>query len=81
MLSCVKASEMIEKKIHFNLSFREKIQLKMHKMMCKACTNYEKQSILIDKSINRLHKQEAVLPGTEKLKERINIKLESFNKE
>jgi len=50
-LSCLKATELIEKKLHFKLSFREKLQLKVHKSMCKACSNYEKQNFLIDEAI------------------------------
>ncbi len=53
-LSCLKATGLIEKKLHFSLSFKEKLQLKVHKMMCDACTNYEKQNILIEKSIANL---------------------------
>ena len=49
-LSCLKATELIEKKLHFKLTAKEKIQLKVHKMMCSACTNYEKQNLLIEKS-------------------------------
>lgn len=50
-LSCMKASELIEKKMHIRLSFTEIMQLKAHKMMCDACTMYEKQSIIIEKGI------------------------------
>lgn len=50
-LSCLKATELIEKKLHFKLLFKEKLQLKMHKMMCGACSNYEKQSLLIEMGI------------------------------
>jgi len=49
----MKATEMIEKKLHFHLSFLEKLQLKAHQMMCEACTRYEIQSQLIDKSLSR----------------------------
>lgn len=50
-LSCLKATEMIEKKLHFRLSWRENLQLEMHKMMCNACTMYEKHSHIIDESL------------------------------
>lgn len=50
-LSCLKATELIEKRFHFKLTFREKFQLKFHKMMCSACSNYEKQSNIIEKTI------------------------------
>ncbi len=52
-LSCLKATELIEKKIYSHLSFGERIQLKVHKAMCDACSNYEKDSLLIDKAIKK----------------------------
>jgi uncharacterized protein CbrC (UPF0167 family) len=48
MLSCKKATELIEKKLLVKLSFKEKIQLEMHKSICNACTAYEKQSKKMD---------------------------------
>lgn len=48
MLSCRKATELIEKKLLIKLSFKEKIRLEMHKSMCSACTAYEKQSKKMD---------------------------------
>ncbi|MCD4696773.1 MAG: hypothetical protein K8S16_11090 [Bacteroidales bacterium] len=52
-LSCLKATELIEKKMHFKLSIREKMQLRIHKSMCNACSNYEKQDFLIEMGIAR----------------------------
>lgn len=57
-LSCLKATELIEKKLHFKLSTKKKLQLKVHKMMCDACTNYEKQNIIIEKSIAHQQSEE-----------------------
>lgn len=48
MLSCKKATELIEKKNYFGLNPMEKIQLHMHTSMCNACSNYQKQSKKID---------------------------------
>ncbi|MDE3183177.1 MAG: hypothetical protein KGM16_07140 [Bacteroidota bacterium] len=53
MLSCKKATELIEKKLLTKLSFREKVQLKMHKSLCDACTAYEKQSKLMDELLSK----------------------------
>lgn len=53
MLSCKKATEMIEKKLLVKLSFKEKIQLEMHKSMCSACTAYEKQSKKMDELFHK----------------------------
>jgi len=64
-LSCLKATELIEKKLHFKLSTTEKLQLKVHKMMCDACTNYEEQNILIEKAIANQEKKEEQLADNE----------------
>lgn len=53
MLSCKKATELIEKRTLVRLSFREKVQLRMHKSMCDACTAYEKQSRKIDELLHK----------------------------
>lgn len=50
-LSCLKATELIEKKIHFKLSYKEELQLKVHKMMCNACTSFAEQSEFLEKGI------------------------------
>lgn len=50
-LSCLKATMLIEKKMQFRLSIIEKMQLKVHKSMCSACSNYEKQNYFIEKAI------------------------------
>ena len=48
MLSCKKATELIEKKSIVGLSWKENIRLKVHTKMCDACTNYQTQSKEID---------------------------------
>jgi predicted anti-sigma-YlaC factor YlaD len=53
MLSCKKATELIEKKLHFKLSKVESVQLVLHKSMCEACKAYEKQSQLLDKVLSK----------------------------
>ena len=55
MFSCKKATELIEKRLVTRLSSIEKIQLKMHTVMCKRCTSYEKQSEIIEKSLKDIH--------------------------
>ena len=65
-LSCLKATEFIEKKLNHKLSFKEKVQLSIHKSMCQACSNYEKQSKLIEKvmtetKIENINKEEITI--------------------
>ena len=75
-ISCLKASELIEKKIELKLNFIEKIQLKMHKMVCEACTRYEKQSLYIDKSFKSLAGKTEINTDLKQLKSQIANKLE-----
>ncbi len=79
-LSCIKATELIEKRFHFGLSGKEKLQLKVHKMMCDACTNYEKQSILIEKGIELQHKRMSDNTDLSQLKLQIAKRIEASKK-
>ena len=74
-LSCLKATELIEKKLHFSLSSKEKYQLKMHKMMCNACRQYEDHSYFIDKTLKHNQFTAPREVDVEQLKKLINEKL------
>ncbi len=77
LLSCSKATELMEKKFHFKLSITEKIQLELHKLMCDACKRYEKQSEIIEEGIRSeiQSQQNNVDLDTESLKTQIKEKL------
>ena len=79
-LSCFKATELIEKKHSFKLTGGEKLKLRLHKLICDACVKYEKQSILIEKSISNMQKREPVSTDFKKLKVRISQNLERLSK-
>jgi hypothetical protein len=53
VLSCEKATLLIEKKIDAGLSFGERLQLRVHTGICDACTNYQHQSRLIHELLGR----------------------------
>lgn len=74
-LSCLKATELIEKKIHFSLSAKETIQLKIHKTMCEACSSYEKQSLFIEKGISLSPKHDFTPQEVKELKLAIRKRL------
>lgn len=75
-LSCLKATELIEKKLLFKLSVQERIQLKIHKIMCDACTLYEKQSNILDKVLSGLPEKEGQTTELNNLKKDILKKIE-----
>lgn len=49
--SCKKTTELIDKQAIVPLSMKEKMQLQVHKSMCKTCNAYERQSKFMDKVI------------------------------
>lgn len=51
--SCKKTTELIDKQLFMPLTAKEKMQLKVHKSMCKTCTAYEHQSKVIDSIIGK----------------------------
>lgn len=80
-LSCLKATELIEKRFHFKLSFSEKIQLEMHKLMCNACKSYEKQSAIIEEGIkSNYHHHHSDEIDAVQLKKQIQSKLQKAEK-
>ncbi len=74
-LSCLKATELIEKKIYFGLSLKEKMQLSVHKSMCRVCTNYEKHSQLLDKALKN-----PTISSEEKINNLKELKLQTLKK-
>ena len=81
VLSCKKATELIEKRIHFSLNPIESVQLFFHASMCDACKNYQKQSTDLDDLLSE-HSQIKESPSasnvslSEDVKARILKKLE-----
>jgi len=74
-LSCMKATELLEKKLHFSLSKKEKYQLKMHKAMCDACRRYDRQNIFIDESLKHQDYISQNVIDVEQLKKQIKEKM------
>ncbi len=71
MLSCRKATELIEKKSVTRLSMKEKIGLGLHKSICDACTAYEKQSRKMDQLLQQHTHQHSADLNNDALKEKI----------
>lgn len=73
-VSCKKATELMEKKLHFSLSLRERISLILHKTACDACKQYDKQSLLIHKKMSSedlIQKNEISVDKINELQQRI----------
>jgi hypothetical protein len=79
MLSCKKASKLIDKKSLVKLSWKENLQLNMHTAMCDGCKAYEKQSLILDHILHKhiQYGDESQVPQLEnpELKNKIKSKL------
>jgi hypothetical protein len=80
MLSCKRATELIEKKSILGLSLKENVQLKVHTKVCDACSQYQKQSkeidTLLEKHIHSIDESKVPEMENKKLKETILHSLE-----
>lgn len=74
-LSCLKATELINKKSEAPLSCVQNLQLKAHKSMCKACSNYEKQSSILDNALQASLNKEGLSVDIDALKAEIQAKI------
>lgn len=52
MISCRKAGELVEKKLHGEITVSERAALAMHSGLCEACRAYEKDSARLQKAIS-----------------------------
>ena len=79
VLSCKKATELIEKRSIFGLSWKENVQLKIHTKMCDACSHYQRQSkeidILLENYIHNLDETKVPELENKPLKEDILLRL------
>jgi len=53
MLSCEKATTLIEKKSVDGLVCPQNLQLNMHTAMCSACKQYQRQSVFLNDAIKK----------------------------
>ena len=75
MLSCVKATQLMEMKEAVPLGFIKTMQLHMHTAMCSGCRNYMKQSHLINQLLHKNLSVIAVVENTEELEASIISKI------
>ncbi len=79
-LSCLKATRLIEKKLHEKLTLKEKIQLSAHKAMCDACTNYDKQANFMHRALHHAATPETKNVDFKALENDILARIENLEK-
>ncbi len=76
VLSCIKATELLEMKEHIPLSFFKTMQLHLHTAMCSGCRNYMKQTHLIDQLLQKNFNGVPFVENTDELEASIISKIE-----
>jgi len=76
MLSCEQTSELLSRGLDQHLPFRQRMAVRIHVLMCRACTQYEKQLRFIRRATRRLsqgteHGGQAATPLSPEARERI----------
>ncbi len=77
MLSCQKATELIEKEQYFGLSTLEKLRLRVHLTICDFCTRYKQQSRFLHDVLGH-HSHDHATNVNESLKEKIINQIENL---
>ena len=75
MLSCIKATQLMEMKQHAPLGLLKTMQLHMHTAMCSGCRNYMKQTHLINQLLQKNFNTIPVIESTDELEAAIIAKL------
>ena len=57
MLNCKQNSELLSQALDRPLTFREKLAMRLHLMMCRGCRNFEKQLAFIRKASRELNRK------------------------
>jgi hypothetical protein len=75
MLSCVKATELMEMKEYVPLGLLKTMQLHMHTAMCSGCRNYMKHTKLINELLQKKFSAVPVTENTDDLEAAIISKI------
>lgn len=62
VLSCHKATLLIEKSLHTDLSFIERLQLNIHLKLCHFCADYQTDAVATDKALKKLASKRSRTP-------------------
>jgi hypothetical protein len=54
MLNCKQASHLVSQSMEAKLSFRQRLGLRVHLMMCDACTQFSRQLLVLREAISQL---------------------------
>jgi len=80
MLTCKQASQLISQSLDHPLSWSQRMQLKLHLLMCSACNRFKQQLHLLRAALKRIRDQienDSSIQLPSDVKARIERELES----
>lgn len=77
-MTCEKVTYLIEKGYLTRLNISEKLQVKLHSFYCTCCTNYPKDSAVINEILSKLDENNESLTFSEKEKKELRELLEKM---
>ena len=75
MLKCKQVTELVSQKMDTSLPWYQRLEIRLHLLMCKTCHLYAKQIGFIQKAISDLEAQTQIIKLSEQSKKRIQDKL------
>ena len=78
-MTCEKVTYLIEKGYLTRLNISEKLQVKLHSFYCTCCTNYPKDSAVINEMLYKLNENNESLTFSEKEKKELRELLEKMD--
>lgn len=78
-MTCEKVTYLIEKGYLTRLNISEKLQVKLHSFYCTCCTNYPKDSAVINEMLSKLNENNESLTFSEKEKKELRELLEKMD--
>lgn len=60
MISCKEATKLMEQDLAQKLTFKDRVNLKIHRLLCKACNQYGIQSKWVDSVLKNLTTNQAL---------------------
>jgi hypothetical protein len=78
-VNCEKITYYIEKGFLTDLKLSEKLQIKLHTMMCKCCKNYAPDSDAVNKMLSLIKEEDSTASLTDDEKQNLKDALQKFS--
>ncbi len=67
MLSCKEATQLVSEGLDRELSFWQRMSLRLHVLMCRACSRYTRQVKALDEAVSKHYRGDLTVQEPERL--------------